>query len=252
MSEKNEFPHDVCIRLNRICNLNCSFCLANQSCEGLSTEQIFFAINYLKSNGIKKARLAGGEPTLRSDFLEIVDFCQILGLKTIIYSNLTEIDQIFNELVKYPVSFTTSIHGNLEFHNQVTQKGAYESTIRNVKKLIKYGKEVNFHSVIMKENFKYAEQVVEKAIEIGVKKISFQTLIPRGKGKNLFKSGESETDIVNKIDLLYPLRNKYKDSINIKFINLYEKNYYILETDGCIYLQKPEETNDVLIRRIIN
>lgn len=251
MRTVDDFPRNVCIRLNRMCNLQCSFCLANNESEGLTTEQILYAIKYLKLSGVKKARLAGGEPTLRKDFMEIVKFCHELDLNTIIYSNLTDIDAIFDDLVQYPVSFTTSIHGNQQFHDKVTQQGAYQLTFKNIKKLIMCNKKVNLHTVLMNENYKYAEYIINSAIDAGIKKISFQTLIPREKGIELFSQGENAKDIVKKLSLLYPLREKYKDNIKIKFINLYEKNYYVLETDGCIYLQKENEANDIFIRRII-
>lgn len=251
MRKMEDFPHNVCIRLNRICNFQCSFCLANKESEGLTTEQIFHAIKYLKLSGVQKARLGGGEPTLRKDFIDIVKFCHELDMSTNIYSNLIDIDNIFDELVQYPVSFTTSIHGNQQFHDKITQQGAYQSTYRNIKRLVMYDKEVNLHTVLMKENYRYAEDVIKTAIEAGIKKISFQTLIPRGRGAELFSHGETSEDIINKLNLLYPLKEKYKSNIKIKFINLYEKSYYVLETDGCLYLQKEHEDNDVFIRRII-
>lgn len=251
MKKVEYFPQNVCIRLNRMCNLHCSFCLANNESEGLTTEQILCAIKYLKLSGVRKARLAGGEPTLRRDFIDIIKFCHELDMNTIIYSNLTDIDDVFDKLVQYPVSFTTSIHGNQQFHDKITQPGSYQSTFRNIKKLIACNKEVSLHTVLMNGNYKYTEYIIDRAIETGIKKISFQTLIPRGKGIELFKQGESSEDIVKKLNLLYPLKEKYKNIINIKFINLYEKNYYVLETDGCIYLQKENEANDIFIRRII-
>lgn len=217
----------------------------------LSTEQILQALEYFKANGIKKARLAGGEPTLRSDLIEIVKFCISLDLKTTIYSNLVDIDHIFDQLIQYPISLTTSIHGNQMFHDSITQQGAYESTYKNINKLISNNIDVSMHTVLMKENYIYAEELIENAIKMGIKKISFQTLIPRGKGIEFFKDKEDTEDIIERLNALYPLQEKYQNDIKIKFINLYEKYYYVLETDGCLYLQKQNEANDIFIRRII-
>lgn len=250
MKEHATFPQNICIRLNRICNLSCVFCLANNKQKELSTDQIYYALKYFKLHGIKKACLGGGEPTLREDFMEIVKFCITLGLKTTIYSNLVNIDNIIDDLVQYPVSITTSIHGNQTTHDLITRPGAYESTYRNINKLISYNIEVAIHSVLMKENYSCVENVIQNAIATGIKKISFQTLIPRGRGAELFEN-ENEKDIINMLHALYPLKEKYAKDINIKFMNLYEMNYYVLETDGCLYSQKASESNDTLIRRII-
>lgn len=251
MKEYEDFPKNICIRLNRRCNLSCSFCLALRKNEELSTDQVKKSLEWLKDQGITKARLAGGEPTLRSDFMDIIRYSTSLGLKTIVYSNLIDIDSIFDELVQYPVSVTTSIHGNQYFHDFVTQLGAYEATYRNIKRLTANHIYVSLHTVLMKENFYSAEDIIQTAIQAGIKKVSFQTLIPRGKGLELFNQGENENDIVRMLEELVPLQEKYAPDIKIKYINLYEKNYYVLETDGCIYLQKANEANDIFIRRIV-
>lgn len=251
MKEHENFPQNVCIRLNRKCNLSCAFCLASNEQEELSTDQIQYALKYLKLHGIKKACLGGGEPTLREDFMKIVKFCITLGLKTTIYSNLIDIDNIIDDLIQYPISITASIHGNQAIHDLLTRPQAYESTYRNINTLISKNIEVAIHSVLMKENYTCVEEVIQNAIAVGIKKISFQTLIPRGRGAELFKDNEKVEDIINMLHALYPLQDRYAKYINIKFMNLYEMNYYVLETDGCLYSQKANESSDTFIRRII-
>jgi MoaA/NifB/PqqE/SkfB family radical SAM enzyme len=201
--------------------------------------------------GITKARLAGGEPTLRDDFIDIVHYCLSLGLKTIIYSNLIDLSKILDDLLPLPVSFVTSIHGDPVFHDSITQIGAYQATYKNIHELIANGKEVNLHTVLMKDNYKYIEYIINTAIEAGIRKISFQTLIPRGKGKDLFDKGESQQAIEQLLPSLNILKDKYQNVIKINIINLYTHYYYILETDGCIYLEKENESKDIFIRRII-
>lgn len=251
MKKQEKFPSNICIRLNRTCNLSCVFCLADKMEKELSIDKIKLALEYLKLHDIKKACLGGGEPTLRSDFIEIVKYCFTLGLETRIYSNLFDIDKVVDNLIQYPVSVTTSIHGNQMFHDSITRVGAYESTYKNINKLISNNINVAIHTVLMKSNFCYAEEIINNAIDVGVKKISFQTLIPRGRGYRLFNKNENAEDVIQKLYDLYPLAKKYEKKIKIKFINLYEKNYYVLETNGCLYLQKPTEEEDIFIQRIV-
>lgn len=245
-----KIPDNICLRLNRKCNLSCSFCLAEKETDELSFEQISFILSTLKLKGIKKARLAGGEPTLRSDFMDIVKLCINLNLETLIYTNLVDVDEaIIEELSKLPVSIITSIHGDESFHDSITKKGAYRKTYQNINKLKSYGVPVSIHTVIMNRNFNLAEDVVNDAINAGINKISFQTLIPREKGSELFAQGENSTEIQKKLQSLEYLKEKYKSKITIHLINLYEKNYYVLETDGIVYLQKSES---ILDKPIIN
>lgn len=246
-----DMPENVCIRLNRHCNLSCEFCLANRESDGLSTSQIKSMLKTLRKSGIKKARLAGGEPTLRPDFIEIVKYCVDLGLDVIVYTNLIDVDCIINKLKNYPVSVTTSIHGDAAVHDSITQPGAYQRTYSNIRKLISYNIPVTIHMVLMEKNYKYAESVIQDAINAGVRKVSIQTLIPRGRGKDLFNTDEDMSLIREKLKTLYPLREKYRNQIIVNFIDLYEKEYYVLETDGAIYLEKAEASRDVFIRSLL-
>ena len=243
--KETKIPDNICIRLNRKCNLSCSFCLAEKETDELSFEQISFILSTLKLKGIKKARLAGGEPTLRSDFIDIVKLSIKLGFETLIYSNLVDVDEtIIEELSKLPVSIITSIHGDERFHDSITKKGAYKKTYQNIKKLKAHGIPVSIHTVLMNKNFHLAEDVVNDVINAGINKISFQTLIPREKGRELFSQGENAEEIQKRLQSLEYLKEKYKSKIRIHLINLYEKNYYVLETDGIIYLQKSEGAYD--------
>lgn len=246
--EKTLFiPNNVYIRLNRVCNLSCSFCLAEKRSQELSTEQLKTILKILKSHGTNKAKLTGGEPTLRSDFFEIVKYSIELGLDTVVYSNLHISDNILDELIKYHVSVSTSIHGDEKFHDSITQEGAYAKTYTNISKLISADIPVTIHMVVMNKNYSLAEAVIKEAIELGVKKVTFQTLIPREKGAELFSDGENVKDIQEKLKLLYPLREKYKSKIEISFSDLYEKDCYVIETDGAIYLEKGNSMQDKCI-----
>lgn len=244
-------PENVFIRLNRVCNLSCQFCLAEKMSPGLSTDQIKTILGILKSHGIKKAKLTGGEPTLRPDFFEIIEYSIRLGLSTIVYSNLYIAEDIVNRLAAYPVSVSTSIHGDANFHDGVTKKGAYKKTYANILKLTLAHVPVTLHMVLMNKNFNLAETVIKDAINAGVEKVVFQTLIPREKGAEFFANDENKTDIQDKLELLYPLKAKYESKIQIKFSNLYEKGCYVIETDGAVYLEKEDSAQDIFIRGLL-
>lgn len=244
-------PSDIYIRLNRTCNLSCSFCLANNKSQGLSTEQIKIILDELQLLGIKRIKLTGGEPTLRSDFFEIVTYSIKLGMNPVIYSNLFVSNDIIKELIKYQVPICTSIHGDEDFHDTITEKGAYRKTYLNISKLVLEQIPVTIHMVIMNKNFNLAETVINDAIKAGIKQVTFQTLIPREKGKELFEKDENIREIREKLKSLYPLKEKYASEIQINFSDLYEKDCYVVETDGAIYLEKEDDLNDKYIKGLI-
>lgn len=123
-----KMPHNVCIRLNRKCDLSCKFCLAcSENTLMLSTDVVKQCLCLLKNNGVRRARLGGGEPTRHPGFMEIVRYSVNLGMDTIVYSNLYDVDKIIPELIKYPIRVVTSLHGDESFHDFITQtEGAYQ------------------------------------------------------------------------------------------------------------------------------
>lgn len=244
-------PKNVYIRLNRVCNLSCSFCLAEKMSPGFSEEQLKSILKILKSNGVKKAKLTGGEPTLHPDFFRIIQYSIELGMDPVVYSNLCISEDIIDELIKYPISVSTSIHGNEKFHDQITKKGAYKKTYDNILRLTSAHIPVSIHMVLMSKNFDLAEVVINDAIHAGVRKVTFQTLIPREKGAVYFHNGENAEDIQKRMKLLYPLKEKYKPFIQIDFSNLYQKSCCVIETDGAMYWEKEDSKKDVFIRRLI-
>ena len=249
-SKQSPIPANVCIRLNRQCNLSCVFCLANNESQGLNTEEIKKSLSILKSNGVKRARLCGGEPTLRHDFIEIVRYCIDLGFETLIYSNLYDIDNVIEDICNLHVSVITSIHGTQSYHDSIVQRdGAYQQTCLNIKKLINAKIPVSIHMVLMNENYPLVEDVIKESINLKATKITIQTLIPRGRGNDLFPNKENESDLREKLKSLVYLKKKYENKIQIHLKDLYTKPYYVLETDGAIYLES--SVCDTFIRDLL-
>ena len=79
--------HKLRVQLTDACNFRCFYCLPQNAkfkpkSELLTPKEIFDICSALnKDFGIDEIRLTGGEPTLRSEFAEIVDFLSVLPLK---------------------------------------------------------------------------------------------------------------------------------------------------------------------------
>lgn len=241
----------ICYRLTRACNIHCKFCFASKYHKELNTEMVKTSINRLRNCGMREIRIGGGEPTVRNDLLEIINFCLDLKLKVKLSSNLYEIDKIFPYLVQLPISITTSLHGNQNYHDYITGvDGSYIQTISNISKLIQKGKSINVHSTLTSENFMYVEELIQNLIKLGIKKVSFQTFIPRERGIHLKNTNYSH-DIQKKLEQVQNFSIRYQPYIKVNTINLYQKFYYVFEPDGYLYLQQDIKENDIKVRRII-
>ena len=244
-------PPIICYRLTRNCNIHCNFCFASKQCAELDAKDVMSSIQRLKDLGMQEIRIGGGEPTLRVDLMEILRFCLSLGLKIRISSNLYDIDDIFLDIIDLPIGITTSLHGTLEYHNYVTGvKDSYERTIFNISRLIKSGVEVSVHSTLTETSFMYAEELIQNVILLGVKKISFQTYIPRERGLSLSHLNSID-ELKQKLQQIEFIGEKYQSHIKVKTIDLYQKFYYVFEPNGYLYLQQESQEKDIKIGRII-
>lgn len=249
-----KMPYNVCIRLNRKCDLSCKFCLAcSENTLMLSTDVVKQCLCLLKNNGVRRARLGGGEPTRHPGFMEIVRYSVNLGMDTIVYSNLYDVDKIIPELIRYPIRVVTSLHGDESFHDFITQtEEAYQRTYNNIVKLVSYNIPVTIHIVLMNENVHMVEQVVVEAIKIGVDKVTIQTLIPCERGREFIEENHATVFMLRQnLEKVRYLGEKYKGQITIHYNDMYEKEYYVLEPDGSIYLESGSGDSDQLIRRLV-
>ena len=106
--------------------------------------------------------------------------------------------------------------------------------------------------VLMNENVHMVEQVVVEAIKIGVDKVTIQTLIPRERGREFIEENHATVFMLRQnLEKVRYLGEKYKGQITIHYNDMYEKEYYVLEPDGSIYLESGSEDSDQLIRRLV-
>lgn len=104
-----EESDDVCIRtvyfqITRKCNLRCSYCYNVENLSSKDTvkiEEIKKIISYFYEEGVQEIILTGGEPLMRPDFDEIVNFiksknmkCQLLTNGTMISNHLGTLEKI--------------------------------------------------------------------------------------------------------------------------------------------------------------
>ena len=87
----NRHIHKLRLSLLDACNLRCIYCMPqnpqflNQN-ELLSRQDIKSLSSILVNLGIDEIRLTGGEPTMRSDFMDIVKDLSLLELKKLAFT----------------------------------------------------------------------------------------------------------------------------------------------------------------------
>ena len=167
----------VDINLTNRCNLCCKHCAVSAGSatekEKIDTDTILDTIKKVIECEPKMITLTGGEPTLRKDFLKIVNY--ILDNSTARISIMTNGTLITNEMAQLFAEHNMSINISLdgvdeESCSSVRGKGIFDKVIQNIGKLKKYGvKDIALSMTITKLTAKRKKEFQELCDSFGAK-----------------------------------------------------------------------------------
>lgn len=150
-------PYFAYIKLTRRCNLDCSYCPWHtetvNSDDELSTDEWKLLLDQLADRGVEIFILEGGEPTLRGDLPDLVEYIRSLGLVSIVGSNGTT-----NPWRLRPTAFTISLDGPRRVHDSIRGEGSFDRIVENLR--CNPGIPVATITVVNKENLGHLEEML--------------------------------------------------------------------------------------------
>lgn len=183
------------LHLTNRCNLRCPHCYMKSGDEykkELSSDEIKNLCKNFKAIGGTHLSLTGGEPTIRNDFEDILDYACNLGLKVSIFSNgclwnNAKITRICNENLE---GIQISLDGYDEISNSVIRgKGAFEKALRAIDMFIENGIKVKIAVTpdynFLKENKEKYVLFAKNLLEKYGKKIEINYSYYLMEGRNL-------------------------------------------------------------------
>lgn len=179
---------------DRLCDHNCIFCMermepgdSNESLPALSKIKLAI-LQYIAEYGeITKLYIAGGEPTLRKDFFEIVklaqNYCNSIVLSTC--CDYKDAYRTINMICDLGIkSVTTSIHGSTnEIHDSLTGvQGSFDNTLGAIRQLLNNNIKVAINSVVCSININDMPQIalMFSKNKISIDKLTFTHYIHHG------------------------------------------------------------------------
>ena len=178
------------------CNLRCSHCYHSREGEGHkdhSQGDDLMNFNDVKNmidnlNDLTKRwdfspkfQISGGEPLLRKDLMQILDYTSSLDMETNILTNGTLISkekakELYSNGVK---RLQISLDGNKETHNRIRGRDyAYEKALEGVSNCNQAGMLVNVSMTLMQSNKMDLEDVVMNSLGAGAGIVGFQSYVP--------------------------------------------------------------------------
>ena len=192
------------------CNQQCMHCYAaNQEyaeTKELSTEEWKKVIDICKKNCIPQITFTGGEPTLREDLVELVEYSEwfITRLNTngaLLTKKLC--DRLYNASLD---SIQITLYSNVpEIHNELVGANNFDKTVQGIKNAISSGLNVSINTPLCKLNRNYID-TLKFAKELGITYASASGIIITGNAKNK----KSKSTNLSKKDITSELRKACK------------------------------------------
>lgn len=140
------------------CNLRCTHCgsSAGQARpDELSTEEAFGLCEMLASVGCKEVCLMGGEPLLRSDFMQVSECVKQLGMKLSIVSNGMIMDRFADGISGLsPEVVGISLDGMKDSHESIRGSGTWDKAVGAVDTLRANGVQTTVITTVSRLNFR--------------------------------------------------------------------------------------------------
>ena len=157
------------------CNNNCLFCAVDsvsKSLENSSTEELFSFFDTFENKKNIEFEISGGEPTIRSDFLDLMKYLKQLNSNNsyILLSNGRSFSNSnFTRKLSdvSPEALIIPIHGDtLKLHDLQTQSfGSFNETINGIDNLLDYSFDVDLKVIVNKLNYIYLPQIVQFIVQ---------------------------------------------------------------------------------------
>lgn len=168
------------IKVTFKCNNCCKFCVQGDKrdfCPDKTGSQIKSILRASKGR-YKEVVFTGGEPSIRPDIIELINYAKKLGYLIQIQSNgrLFFYKDFCRDMITAGVDiFAVSIHGhNPALHDFLTgAEGSFKQATGGIANLLAFGKPVVTNTVITKLNYRFLPDIARFLITLGIPQYQF-------------------------------------------------------------------------------
>ncbi len=198
------------------CNLRCSHCYSSSAdaplTSELNTKQALDLIDQLAEINCPVVLFSGGEPLLRDDLFELLNHANRTGLRTVLSTNGTLIDESTAEKIAAAnVSYVgISIDGDKKFHDRFRQaEGSFQKALDAIKNCAKFNLRTGLRFTITKLNAEFIPYIFDLAASLGIRRICFYHLIRVGRAVAFEELVLKPAETRKAIDTIIEKTNEY-------------------------------------------
>jgi len=195
--------------MTRRCNLKCVHCYAHakdiEFKDELTTEQGKELIDDLAEFGSPVMLFSGGEPTMRKDLPELAEYAISKGMRAVISTNGTLIDEKMAKVLKeIGLSYVgISLDGVRETNDKFRgMPGAYDAALKGLRNCRQEGIKVGLRFTINKKNVMDIPAIFDLIEEEGIPRVCFYHLVYAGRGSKLMEDDLTHEESRKTLDLI--------------------------------------------------
>ena len=194
------------------CNQKCIFCYASgqhlSKTKELSTQEWENAIDKLKKAGVPMITFTGGEPTMRKDLCQLIDYSKwfVTRLNT---NGVLLTKELCENLAKASLDSVqiTLYSSDEQIHNELVGSQHFSDTVNGIKNAVNAGLDVSINTPLCKKNSDYLS-TLKFVRSLGVRFVTISGLICTGTAE----INHTEYDLTS--DELYKIVKKAKEYCN--------------------------------------
>jgi len=181
-------PLSVHLDLTYRCNERCEHCYLEHNGDGeMTTAEIRDLLRQLADAGVFFLTISGGEPLIRRDCFEIIEYARSLSFNVKLKTNAVLIREKqarrLRELNVEQIQISVYSHRQ-DVHDGISKlPGSLNKTIAAIRLLRSHGLKVTLANVLMKSNLQDSEGVRRLAAELGAHYTLDPTITPRMSGE---------------------------------------------------------------------
>ncbi len=223
-------PLVMSYNVTRECNMKCNHCYINAAenklPNELSTKESKMLMDQIAEVSHPLLILSGGEPLLREDIYELIEYGNSKGLKMGLGSNGFLIDDEVAKKLKNAGIATVSISIDSSVPAQHDEfrgvQGAWQRAVDACKALRKNGVLVQVNTTLTHDNYDQIDDIMSLAESIGVENFHLFFLVPTGRGKKLedISAQKYEDMITNTFSKVHKHRLNVRPSCAPQFMRI--------------------------------
>jgi MoaA/NifB/PqqE/SkfB family radical SAM enzyme len=177
------------VHLTDICNSKCSFCIVDSPFvkdDSISRKRVSRFLRDNADKGFEAVNIHGGEPTIRKDFLDILDEIRELGYPTVLLQTngrkLARMNYARSVVDKGVGLFIVSMHGATALTQDRISKslGSFQQAVDGLRNVKELGAKIRTNSVVCQDNFTEIPDIADLCMDLGADHVNISALHTAG------------------------------------------------------------------------